>query len=46
MDLCYEMGILAEATGDIPAAKTQFTKILEHDIGYKDVADRLSQLEA
>ena len=46
MALCYDMGLLAEAEGDIPGAKTQFTKILEHDIGYKDVADRLNQLEA
>lgn len=46
MALCYEMGLLAEAMGDAPAAKENFTKILEHDIGYKDVADRLKQLEA
>jgi len=46
MALCYDMGLLAEAEGDIPTAKTQYTKILEHDIGYKDVTDRLNQLGA
>lgn len=44
MDLCYELGCLAQENGDGDGAKEHFNRILEQDIAYKDVAEKLKKL--
>ena len=42
----YNRGRLQQDLGDVDAAKADFTKVVELDLGYKDAAERLSQLRA
>ena len=44
LDLLYELGCLAEEEGDAEAARAHFSRILEVDIGYKDVSGKLEAL--
>ena len=41
----YEMGSICEAQGDKQAALGHFTKILEQDIGFRDVAKKVEALK-
>ena len=43
-DLCYDLGCLAQENGDGDGAKGHFNRILELDISYKDVAEKLNKL--
>ena len=40
------MGVLAEELGRPAEALTYFSRILEQDIGYRDVARKVEQLKA
>ena len=40
----YNLGVLREKQGDIPAAKEQFLKVYEVDVGFRDVADKVTKL--
>ncbi len=44
LEILYELGLLAEESGDLRAAREAFAKIIEVDIGFKDVAARLEAL--
>ncbi len=45
-DILYEMGVLTEAAGKRDEALALFSRIIEQDIGFRDVAKRVEQLEA
>ncbi|MGE3354009.1 MAG: tetratricopeptide repeat protein [Planctomycetota bacterium] len=45
-DALYEMGALCEQLGKRDVALQHFGRILEQDIGYRDVAKRVDQLKA
>lgn len=45
-DILYEMGLLAQAAGKADQALAHFSRIIEQDIGFRDVAKRVEQLEA
>jgi tetratricopeptide (TPR) repeat protein len=45
-EVLYELGTLAEETGDREAAKTHFASILELEWGYRDAADRVAKLQS
>ena len=40
----YNLGVLREKQGDIAAAKEQFLKVYEVDVGFRDVADKVTKL--
>ena len=42
----YEMGVICEAQGKADDALRHFTKILEQDIGFRDVAKKVEALKA
>lgn len=42
----YEMGVICEAQGKADDALRHFTKILEQDIGFRDVAQKVEALKA
>jgi tetratricopeptide (TPR) repeat protein len=44
-EIRYEMGDVYDLMGQKAEAKAEFGKIYEQDIGYRDVADRLAQLD-
>ncbi len=44
LDVLYELGLLAEEAGDAEAARAYFGRIVEVDISFKDVADRMKAL--
>ncbi|MFT4512184.1 MAG: tetratricopeptide (TPR) repeat protein [Planctomycetota bacterium] len=41
----YEMGVICEGQGNSEAALAHFTKILEQDIGFRDVAKKVEALK-
>ncbi len=43
-DITYELGLIAEATGDAEKAAGYFKQIYQVDIGYKDVADKVEKV--
>ncbi|MDP6930397.1 MAG: tetratricopeptide repeat protein [Planctomycetota bacterium] len=45
-DILYDMGGLAEDAGDTDQALDYFSRIIEQDIGYKDVAGKIEQLKS
>lgn len=45
-DIIYEMGSVAEELGHADDALAHFSRILEQDIGYRDVAQRVEQLKS
>ncbi len=45
-DVLYELGDLAEQLGKTDEALEHFSKILEEDIGFKDVAEKVQQLKS
>jgi tetratricopeptide (TPR) repeat protein len=45
-DALYEMGSLCEQLGKRDVALQHFARILEQDIGYRDVAQRIESLRA
>ena len=45
-DVLYEMGGLCEEQGRRETALQHYTRILEQDIGYRDVAQRVDRLKA
>jgi tetratricopeptide (TPR) repeat protein len=45
-DALYEMGALCEQIGKRDVALQHFARILEQDIGYRDVAQRIDSLKA
>ena len=45
-DALYEMGGLCEEQGKRDAALAHYGRILEQDIGYRDVAQRVDRLKA
>jgi tetratricopeptide (TPR) repeat protein len=40
----YNLGVLREKQGDAAAAKEQFLKVYEVDVGFRDVADKVTKL--
>ena len=40
----YNLGVLREKQGDMPAAKEQFLKVYEVDVSFRDVADKVTRL--
>jgi tetratricopeptide (TPR) repeat protein len=40
----YNLGVLREKQGDIAAAKEEFLKVYEVDVGFRDVADKVTRL--
>jgi tetratricopeptide (TPR) repeat protein len=40
----YNLGVLREKQGDTAAAKEQFLKVYEVDVGFRDVADKVTKL--
>ena len=45
-EILYVLGDVYAKKGDLGAAKAEFAKIYEVDIGFKDVADRLNELDS
>lgn len=45
-EILYEMGALAQAAGRRDQALAHFSRILEQDIGYRDVARRVEELKS
>lgn len=45
-DIIYDMGCVAEELGRAEEALVHFSRILEQDIGYRDVAQRVEQLKS
>ena len=43
-DVCYELGAIAEAMGDIAKAGDYYKQIYQADIGYKDIAAKIDGL--
>lgn len=44
-EILYNLGLLKEKQGDVPAALAEFKKIYEVDIQYKDVGQRMEKLK-
>ena len=45
-EIRYELGLAAEEMGDSAAALKHFSGILEQDISYRDVAQKVEQLQS
>ncbi|MHC5062809.1 MAG: tetratricopeptide repeat protein [Planctomycetota bacterium] len=45
-EIRYELGLVAEEMGDSAAALKHFSGILEQDIGFRDVAQKVEQLQS
>mgnify|MGYP006310350199 FL=1 len=43
-DVCYQIGEIAEETGDLDTAAQYYKKVYQSDIGYKDIADKIERL--
>ncbi len=44
-EILYNLGAIAEAEGDTAAARSNYIRIYEIDIGYRDVANKMEQLK-
>ena len=46
VEITYEMGCVAEENGQLTEALTFFSRVLEQDIGFRDVAQKVEQLKS
>ena len=40
----YNLGVLREKQGNLPAAKEEFLKVYEVDVSFRDVAEKVTRL--
>jgi hypothetical protein len=44
MELLYSRAQCHESMGDMTSAKSDYLLIFEHDVGYKDVSEKIEKL--